>query len=171
MSVSGDLVVGADGVHSIVREQMWHHIREANGAIGNSRWFSEVPLTDSFAGVFGIAESIPKLNRGDVHRTYGHGWLTVIMVGADSRVCWFMSIARTMMPVLIPRHTSDRAYVSRIVEPFLKKHVTSDVMFGEIFNCSESCVVASLEEGFQNRWSWGRFVGIGDAVHKVTRTP
>ncbi|PYH34786.1 FAD-dependent oxidoreductase [Aspergillus neoniger CBS 115656] len=164
MSVSGDLVVGADGVHSIVREQMWHHIRDTNGAVASSRWFSEVPLTDSFAGVFGIAQSIPRLKKGDVHRTYGHGWLTVIMVGADSRVCWFMSIARTMMPVLIPRHTSDRAYVSRIVEPFLKKHVTSDVTFGEVFNRSESSVVASLEEGFQNRWSWGRFVGIGDAM-------
>ncbi|SPB42557.1 unnamed protein product [Aspergillus niger] len=167
-SVSGDLVVGADGVHSTVRKQMWHHIREANGAIASSRWLSEVPLTNSFAGVFGVAQSIPRLYRGDVHRTYGHGWLTVIMVGADSRVCWFMSIARTMMPVLNSRHTSDRACVSRIVEPFLEKHVTSDVTFGEVFNRSESCILASLEEGFQNRWSWGRFVGIGDGVHKVT---
>ncbi|OOF91426.1 hypothetical protein ASPCADRAFT_177465 [Aspergillus carbonarius ITEM 5010] len=167
-SVSGDLVVGADGVYSTVRTQMWHHIKNVDDASTRSHRLSEVPLTDAFAGVFGISQSIPGLERGNVHRTYGHGWSTIIMTGADSKVFWFIAIARTGTGQSMPRRSSDKACLAGVVEPLLEKHVTFNVKFGEVFNHAESCILVPLEESFQTRWSWNRFVGIGDAVHKMT---
>ncbi|PYI11915.1 monooxygenase [Aspergillus sclerotiicarbonarius CBS 121057] len=163
-SVSGDLVVGADGVYSTVRAQMWHHINNVYNASTGSHRLSEVPLTDSFAGVFGTSQSIPGLERGSIHRTYGHGWSTIIMKGEDSKVFWFIAIARAGTGQSMPHRSSDRACLARVVEPLLEKHVTCNVKFGEIFHRTESCILVPLEESFQTRWSWGRFVGIGDAM-------
>ncbi|PWY93910.1 monooxygenase [Aspergillus sclerotioniger CBS 115572] len=163
-SVSGDLVVGADGVYSTVRTQMWHHIKNVEDASTRSHRLSEVPLTDAFGGVFGISQSIPGLERGNVHRTYGRGWSIIIMIGADSKVFWFIAIARTGTDQAMPHRSSDRVCVAGIIEPLLEKHVTFHVKFGEVFNHAESCILVPLEESFQAKWSWGRFVGIGDAM-------
>ncbi|RAK96077.1 FAD-dependent oxidoreductase [Aspergillus ibericus CBS 121593] len=170
-SVSGDLVVGADGVYSTVRTQMWHHINNVDNAFVGLYRLSEVPLTDSFAGVFGTSQSMPSLERGSVHRTYGHGWSTIIMIGKDSKVFWFISIARAGASQAMPHRSSDRACLARVVEPLLEKHIACNVKFGEIFDRTESCMLVPLEESLQTRWSWGRFVGIGDAVHKASMTP
>ncbi|PYH97128.1 FAD/NAD(P)-binding domain-containing protein [Aspergillus ellipticus CBS 707.79] len=164
--VFGDLVVGADGVHSTVRAQMWNYIQYADPTAG--RHISEVPLTIAYTAVFGISRAHPGLHMGHVHRAYGHGWAMLVMVGPESEVFWFVSMPRPA-DKFIPRHScSDKLFVSGIVEPFLEKHVSLDVKFGEVFNRTKSCVFVPLEESLQTRWSWGRFASIGDAVHKMT---
>ncbi|PWY75420.1 monooxygenase [Aspergillus heteromorphus CBS 117.55] len=161
-SVSGDLVVGADGVYSTVRSQMWRHIKGIEDGAG--RHISEVRLKVAYVGVFGISHAFPALERGHVHRAYGHGWSTIIMAGPESKVFWFVSIARPSTDKSNPRHSCDSSFLSGIVAPLLEKYVASDVTFGEIFNRTDSYVFVPLEESLQTRWSWGRFAGVGDAM-------
>ncbi|RAL12872.1 FAD-dependent oxidoreductase [Aspergillus homomorphus CBS 101889] len=163
----GDLVVGADGIHSIVRSQMWQYIRSNKDA---ARFFlaREMPLHVSFTGVFGISDPIEGLEQGIAYRTCGTGWSMLILVGTDAQVFCYVSIACPPSSKPHRRRQQGKASLEPMLEPFLHVHVTRQVLFREVFLHAKSCTYVPLEESFQNQWSAGRFACIGDAVHKMT---
>ncbi|PYI36885.1 monooxygenase [Aspergillus indologenus CBS 114.80] len=165
--LSGDIVVGADGVHSIVRSQMWQYI-QSNRHAARFVMAREIPQRTSFAGVFGIADPVPGLKAGVVYRTFGVGWVMLIMVGKDAQVFWFISIAWPHTSRQAWRRQQGKTSVAPLLVPFLDKHVSSEVTFMEIYDRTSSFTFVPLEESFQNQWSAGRFACIGDAVNKTT---
>ncbi|RAK73510.1 FAD-dependent oxidoreductase [Aspergillus fijiensis CBS 313.89] len=161
--LSGDIVVGADGVHSIVRSQMWQYI-QSNRRAARFVLAREIPLKTSFAGVFGTANPVAGLKTGVVYRTFGAGWVMLIMVGKDAQVFWFISIAWPHSSRQAWRRQQGKTSVAPLLAPFLDKHVSSEVTFGELYDRTNSFTFVPLEESFQNQWSAGRFACIGDAT-------
>ncbi|XHG05995.1 hypothetical protein AWENTII_009206 [Aspergillus wentii] len=160
-SISGDIVVGADGIHSVTRRQMLQYIHKQKYDFQRPN----ISFSTTYSGLFGTSSPTPGLQPGEAHRTYGHGWSMIVTIGHDETVYWYVAIK--FDGSRIPRHQTD-TYIDTIVAPFLQKHVTAHVHFGDVFKNTISSRHVPLEESLEWQWSWGRIACIGDAVHKMT---
>jgi len=73
----------------------------------------------------------------------------------------------------VPRYSEEEAIA--FAEERERKILVSDegagdkrVVFGDIWREKRSFTLLALEEGFLETWTRGRFVCIGDSVHKVS---
>ena len=156
---AGDLVVGADGIHGISHSEMCRNM--TRGTLPPR--LDDGTVTSSYSGIFGTSTRTAGLAKGVAHRTYGHRFCFIVTVGKDERVHWYLAIRRRTHPV---RHY-DKRDVDRFIQPYLSVKVAKGVYFDQIYRKCISCCHVPLEEALQPRWAWGRFVCIGDAVHKV----
>ncbi|KAK8086492.1 hypothetical protein PG994_001466 [Apiospora phragmitis] len=162
--VTGDLLVGADGVHSFVSSEMWR--------LGNERqpgcFRGEGPdsIKCNWAGLFGIAE--PKglrLQPGEslnVHKDQ----TIAIMSGSDR--------AYFVHNHVLPKELTGRE-IRRFTEEEREKYVAehcndliqSNIKFGDLYkNRIRSSYVPLQQYALQN-WHFGRIVLLEDTVHKT----
>ncbi|OGM42601.1 hypothetical protein ABOM_009605 [Aspergillus bombycis] len=164
--LTGDLVVGADGIHSVSRGEIlrWNRSLQASP---NPRKIPE-GLTSKFSGIYGISHPIPGLSPGHAHRTYGNGFSFIVNIGKEN-IFWLLSFhaGKVHRCPDIPRYSQDRASIDQQVSPFLGAHVSSDVRFEELYSNAITCCHVALEELLCEQWAAEKLVCIGDSVHKV----
>ncbi|BAE66512.1 unnamed protein product [Aspergillus oryzae RIB40] len=167
-SFAGDVVVGADGIHSVTRrEALWHQdLAKTLGRIQNR----PLELTSEYSGIYGISNPIPELHPGQAHRTYGNGFSFIVNVGKHGRIYWLLSIKsrETRQYPRLPRYAQDQASIDEHVRPFLDAHISSTILFKDLYNNSKTCLHVGLEELLCENWVSGNIVCIGDSVHKMT---
>ena len=153
------MVVGADGVHSVTHSEMYRNM--AKGGILPK---PETRPTASFSGFFGTSAPVRGIKSGIANRTYGQRFSFIVIVGKDDRVHWYLAIRRKTLEK-IPRY--DQKDIDRSVQPYLTIKVADGIYFDDVYRNRITCCHLPLEEGLQQRWAWGKFACIGDAVHKV----
>ncbi|KAB8210377.1 hypothetical protein BDV34DRAFT_220516 [Aspergillus parasiticus] len=148
---TGDLVVGADGIHSVSRGEILRSV------------------TSEYSGIYGISHPIPGLSPGHAHRTYGDGFSFIINIGKEN-IFWLLSFHAGKMHRYpdVPRYSQDRASIDQQVFPFLDAHISSNIRFEELYHNTITCCHVALEEMLCEQWVAGRLVCIGDSVHKMT---
>jgi FAD dependent monooxygenase len=181
----GDLVVGADGVHSRIRSEMWkigddEHPGLITSAEKNGQFYGielyagcllkaiVLGMYADYAGVFGISAAVPCLvgqNFLSMHNGLaiiaGHleneriGWL--VMQKLDKR-CYFPNI---------PRFTQHDA--SNLCERLRRKKLPGGAKFEDIWVRKERFSMVALEENLFQTWHFDRIVCLGDSMHKVYR--
>ncbi|KAH2879615.1 orotidine-5'-phosphate decarboxylase, partial [Aspergillus fumigatus] len=165
----GDLVVGADGVHSRVRAEMWRLATASQGEIFRSEYNK---LTIDYACIFGISSPVDQLEPGEQITCYNDGWSILSVIGQNGRVFWFLFIkldkesvydgSRKNGPRFSPADA--RAHCERLAhEP-----VWNGVKFGHVWAQCEVFQMTPLEEGLFSKWYWRNIVCIGDSMHKVS---
>ncbi|KAH1656598.1 orotidine-5'-phosphate decarboxylase [Aspergillus fumigatus] len=163
----GDLVVGADGVHSRVRAEMWRLATASQGEIFRSEYNK---LTIDYACIFGISSPVDQLEPGEQITCYNDGWSILSVIGQNGRVFWFLFIkldkesvydgSRKNGPRFSPADA--RAHCERLAhEP-----VWNGVKFGHVWAQCEVFQMTPLEEGLFSKWYWRNIVCIGDSMHK-----
>ncbi|KAE8359677.1 hypothetical protein BDV27DRAFT_149365 [Aspergillus caelatus] len=167
-SFAGDVVVGADGIHSATRrEALW----QEDLARGLS-CIQKVPLrlSSEYSGIYGISDPIPELHPGQAHRTYGNGFSFIVNVGKYGRIYWLLSIRskETHQYPRVSRYAQDQASIDEQVRPFLDTHISSTILFKDLYYNTKACVHVGLEELLCENWVSGNIVCIGDSVHKMT---
>nr|BBD84643.1 putative monooxygenase [Cordana terrestris] len=162
---SADLVVGADGVHSTVRSEMWKHMAGVKPGISTASNSSALKL--EYACIYGISSQVPEIEAGVWYNLLDKQ-LTLHFIGvAGGRVFWFLIVK----PEKEHWH-ADRQYLTedetrRICERLGSKRLSPTLTFGDIWSRCDIFKMTPLEEGWFKTWHFHRLVIMGDAVRKM----
>jgi 2-polyprenyl-6-methoxyphenol hydroxylase-like FAD-dependent oxidoreductase len=165
---SGDILVGADGAHSIVRHEMWRAAElRSPGEISDEEKGS---MFAEYRCIYAISKSIPGLPPREFAVTFKKDVTPIVITSREDRVYWFL-IER--MPEIrrygqIPRFNKTDA--EALVAKHMEIPLTDDgnITVNDLWqNCITHSIVP-LEEAFYKHWSFGRFVCLGDSAHKMT---
>ncbi|KAL2862200.1 FAD-dependent oxidoreductase [Aspergillus lucknowensis] len=159
---TGDIVVGADGVHSTARTAMWQQNAEAD---------EDDRLTAEYKCLFGIADPVRGLDAGSYDVTQAVDVSTLVITGKGDQVYWFLF---GRMPCVyrgaaqIPRFTTEDA------EKFVGEHLhlpirpQGSITLAHIWKATKQATLTALEEADFQHWAGNRIVCIGDSAHKMT---
>ncbi|OLN95509.1 2-heptyl-3-hydroxy-4(1H)-quinolone synthase 2 [Colletotrichum chlorophyti] len=162
----GDLVVGADGVHSRTRSEIW---RMASASRQDEEVRKEKDrMSAEYACVFGISRGSSGLKAGEQIMRIYNGQTLVVIPSKDDVVFWFLSrkLDRKYKYSEAPRFTLDDAAAACL--EFADAPLGNDVRFGDIWKIRQTFNMVVLEENLLQTWSFGRVVCIGDSIHKMT---
>lgn len=118
--------------------------------------------------LYGMSSPVPGLQKTSIYRTFNKDWSFLVVVGKDECCFWFVfeKLSRTHKLPNLPRYTeSDQA---KFVKPFMNRHVSQDVTFEALWHRKTAATLAALEEAQYRHWTYGRFVCLGDSIHKMT---
>ncbi|KAK8004901.1 FAD binding monooxygenase [Apiospora arundinis] len=161
----GDIVVGADGIHSKTLREMWRMMGEP---IVNGISQSESQnMSVAFSCVFGISHDVPELQPGEQILRMCNG-STVFVMGSKGVVFWFIvtQLDRRYEYHDAPRYTTEEA--AAFCEARKDAEIKEGVTFECIWRKQHVFNMLPLQESLFQTWSHGRVVCIGDSVHKMT---
>ncbi|KAJ6179789.1 hypothetical protein N7519_010250 [Penicillium mononematosum] len=162
----GDLIVGADGVHSRIRSEMWRLADELYPGMITPQ--ERETLTVEYACVFGISRPIPGLRSGEHINHYGDKFCVITFHGKDGRVFWFIiqKLDRVYTYPNAPRYSPNDA--ADLCGKMQNVVIWRDITVGDLWKTKVVASMTALEEGIFKTWSLNRIVILGDSVHKMT---
>lgn len=156
---AGSIILGADGVHSIIRRKM----SEADGK-------PDQPFLSTFRGLYGYSEKSPELDSQTIYETHGSNFTVQLLVGEDTQQ--FLVYDRLAQPTRehIRYSADDEEELARqVADVRLPGQKAGEwITFGDIWKIKQWSTMATLEEGIVKKWHQGRCVLVGDAVHRMT---
>ncbi|KAL8386850.1 hypothetical protein RB595_010343 [Gaeumannomyces hyphopodioides] len=170
-TIRAQIVVGADGVRSTVRREMWRNADDA----GDKGWIpaqDRAPVPVEYGCVFGTASKRPRaLGPGETMVASGPGLMATLMSGPDGTAFFFNYWELPKDQQLyeldkLPRFTQkDMDEAGALCGPLIigDDGMTMAEMVAEMKGSSG---VTPLPFYIMRRWYHGRLVIVGDAAHK-----
>ncbi|SPO06962.1 related to hydroxylase [Cephalotrichum gorgonifer] len=158
----GSIVVGADGIHSAVRDAMT--------ALGNKLqpgYFDPQERVPCYYKCsFGIAQHVPGWVAGEQHLVTGRGRSQLVASGPDDKVYWFMfeKLPETKYDKDIPKFTKEDE--AEFVRRNKDVPITESVTFGDVYGRRISSTLTPLHEVVYKKWFFRRIITLGDSAHK-----
>ncbi|PKY01965.1 FAD/NAD(P)-binding domain-containing protein [Aspergillus campestris IBT 28561] len=159
---TGHLVLGADGVHSPVRAEIW---KAAQGKIGLKE---KTNMAVEYRCLFGISSPIQGLEVGNqINAFFDHATIVTIH-GKNGRFYWFLieKLARRYVYPDVPRFTEKD--MASVASQYRERRFYQDITFGQVWDARETVSMTALEENVFATWHHGRMALLGDSVHKMT---
>ncbi|KAG8164247.1 hypothetical protein KVR01_006165 [Diaporthe batatas] len=157
----GSVVIGADGVHSKVRQSMRNLAIECS----ERKFNVEKPYLSEYKVLWCTFPRQPCNEPGDTVEIHGRD-VSLQCINSQKR-SWLFIYEKLAAP------TRDCvSYSQQDVEEFATRHgelaVCEHLKVKDVFPKCHTAGMSNLEEGIVEHWSWGRMVLVGDACHKFT---
>ncbi|RYP04849.1 hypothetical protein DL765_010029 [Monosporascus sp. GIB2] len=157
----GSIIIGADGVHSKVRQSMRELAIQSSASEVNKK----KPYLSEYRVLWCTFPRQPDLETGDAIESHGTDVSLQCFNGHDRS--WIFIYERLEKP------TRDRvSYSQEDVEALAARcgdlSISEHVKVKDVFPKRYTAGMANLEEGIVKHWSWNRIVLVGDACHKLT---
>ncbi|KAG7142351.1 FAD-dependent monooxygenase BOA8 like protein [Verticillium longisporum] len=164
--VAGDVLVGCDGVNSLVRREMWrlseHDKPQATPeSVRNG-------LKAEFQCLFGLSTRTRGVNAGEMDVNFASGFSTMVIGGKGGRVFWFVfaKMDKTYTSPNIPKYSYEDAVA--FANEYMDFTIKDGLKFSDLWQSRTSVTLAATEEAELKEWTWGRIACVGDNVHKMT---
>ncbi|CAG8052089.1 unnamed protein product [Penicillium salamii] len=161
---TGSIVIGADGIHSTVRQEMWKEAQRLDPKWLDPSEKSALPAT--YACIFGISEGDNGPKKGTLTSVVNEHFSYLIPSGPGKRTYWFLvhNMGQTFYGSDIPRFTKEEE------EALAKEHwddqLTPTLRFSDLYTSKIASVYTTLPEYVYKRWHFQRIMTVGDASHK-----
>lgn len=173
--LKGDILIGADGVHSLMRGLLADKIE---GTDADAAQQMRECFVSTYHSIFATSRNINSkgelfLPERMVHNVYYQGASGVAAAGVPGLVFWFLFVKSDQVTKTpnTPRFTEEQilATIAKYGDHALGPGYT----YNDLWNSRVKADMLPLEEGvLQTKWnSGGRVVLLGDAVHKATVNP
>ncbi|KAH7230268.1 hypothetical protein B0J15DRAFT_518297 [Fusarium solani] len=161
----GDIVVGADGIHSAVRDEMWRLGKEQSPGYFSEDENSQVPV--STRCIFGISNKPSCYGSRSQQMVLGQDHAYLVIAAPKDRVYWFLfdGLPETKYGRDIPKYS--KADEEVLVGARRDDPVTEDLTFGDLYDKKIMSTLVPLEEYVFDRWHYKRIITIGDSAHKI----
>ncbi|RDW70883.1 FAD-dependent oxidoreductase [Aspergillus mulundensis] len=167
---TGDVVVGADGTHGVVRDAMWRtaetSTRGPNPGLEQDKRSMQVDYY-AIVGMTGSAEEVAQaLPPGPLYlRSHPH-CLFMVIPYPDTTITWFAIIKtdRTYIHPDVPSWSQED--VAAKLEQLGDYTIRPQVTFRDLWQRTSSITSTACHEGLLQTWSAGRMTCIGDAAFK-----
>ncbi|KAJ5116194.1 hypothetical protein N7456_000542 [Penicillium angulare] len=168
-TVRGDILVGADGVHSRIREEIWRIAdKETQGQYNSARLRDcEVSVSCNYRCMFGITTRPKEYPGGDLVKSYHRGRSYLLVDAPDNKLFFFAFRKNPKMTVdhEVQRYTQQDfdALADELSGDVLFDHVT----FGDVLAQVHQATLVPLEEFVLDKCFYKRAILIGDSFHKL----
>ncbi|RAH87290.1 monooxygenase [Aspergillus japonicus CBS 114.51] len=167
----GEILVGADGTHSTVRQAI---VARAT-ALGLGKEYSEEEqIPSTYDCIFGLSPYHPGLAEAGEESTLqfilgDHQSYIVGTSGPANRSWWFLVMNRGAIHHGAEIPTYDAADKARVLRAHASDQITPTVTLADLMSAGPvETVYTPLREWVYSRWHLGRMGVVGDAAHKMT---
>lgn len=161
----GTILVAADGIHSIMREEMVRIGNKLDPGYFPPGEADRVPCY--YRCSFGFAQNVPHFVKGEHTHVKAKDYSVLVASGPENKVYWFIfqRLPRPMYGKDIPKYTKEDE------DKFMKENwnlpVTDKITFGDLYSRKLSSALTPIHEVVFEKWFFGRIITIGDSAHKV----
>ncbi|KAF1841758.1 FAD/NAD(P)-binding domain-containing protein [Cucurbitaria berberidis CBS 394.84] len=162
----GDMVIGADGVHSAVRQQMWGYAsQDEPETIPES---DKTAMFTEFGGLFGVSELKDSfgLSPADAHVIYGHGDTKLLFT--QPGVAYWAIMFKEELSRPPQRRKASEEDIEAMAKHFANTPFTENLKFSALWETRSRYGLLNIEEGILSKWHAGRIVLVGDSAQKMT---
>ncbi|GME32503.1 fad binding domain-containing protein [Neofusicoccum parvum] len=152
----GDILIGADGIHSTVGQQIWQAASEKNPELKKVQ----------YRCLFGISSKVPGIGEDTLHHVTNVGSSSFAASGPNERTYWCLFFNTGTI-----HHGDDvPPYTDKDEAETVRQHgndaITESVKFSDLYDRKIMSVCTPLHEGVLGTWHSQRCMVVGDAVHK-----
>lgn len=165
----GDIAVGADGVHSVVRQQMWDYASEFEP--------ETVPEADKLAmfseydAMFGVSKLTGEprdygISASESNMIMGQG-VTKLFFQQRGMQYWAL-VFKDKYNQPPKRSKATDQDLEDVATRFSEVPLNENVKFKDLWGTRTRAGLLTIEEGVLSQWHAGRIVLVGDSAHKVS---
>ncbi|KAF5652001.1 hydroxylase [Fusarium sp. NRRL 25303] len=162
--ISGDILVGADGVHSRVRSEMWKLAARLSPGLFDPNEHEAPPCENSC--IFGISNPCPGINPGDLHCVFRKSSSYLVTGGPQGRVYWFrfQKLQEKVYGSVIPSYSEKD--LQKALSESADDSILPNLKFSTLIDNKVSAVMTPLVEYVYKQWHFDRIITLGDSAHK-----
>lgn len=173
--IKGDMIIGADGIHSSIRNLMATHISSTDAAAAQEL---REGFVSTYQCIFSVSKNFnskgePFLAEGSVDNVYYHGFSGVAAAGVKGLVFWFLFLKSNEVTKMPNTPRFSETDTLNVINKYGHHALGSGYTFKDLFDQRVKADMLPLQEGvLKTKWNTGkRVVLVGDAAHKATVNP